>query len=87
MNGKAEKLSALMAEVQDLYDQRMEAVEKAEQAADKFWRGLEELKRILKDVQDRLDTEEQPAAELEVMEEQKQDHQVWSQHIHHLKNS
>ena len=78
MNSKAEKLSALVNEVQDLYSQRLEALEKAEQAAEKFWVGSEELKRILKDVQDRLETEELPAAELEIMEEQKQEHMVKS---------
>ena len=81
MKGKADKLSSLTAEVQELYDQRMEALEKADQAAEKFWLGVEELKRILKDVQDRLDTEEPPAAEIEIMEEQKQEHQVRSSNI------
>lgn len=76
MKDKMAKVSTLVADTQTLYDDRLKALEQALDAGDKFWTGLDEIKHILKDVQDHLDSEEPPAADLEVLEEQIHDHQV-----------
>ena len=76
MKDKMSKVSTLAADTQTLYDDRLKALEQALDAGDKFWTGLDEIKHILKDVQDHLDSEEPPAADLEVLEEQIHDHQV-----------
>lgn len=76
MKDKMSKVSTLAADTQTLYDERLKALELALDAGEKFWTGLDEIKNILKDVQDHLDSEELPAADLEVLEEQIHDHQV-----------
>lgn len=76
MKDKMSKVSTLAADTQNLYDERLKALELALDAGDKFWTGLDEIKHILKDVQDHLDSEESPAVELDVLEEQMHDHQV-----------
>ena len=76
MKDKMSKVSTLAVDTQTLYDERLKALELALDAGEKFWTGLDELKLILKDVQDHLDSEELPAADLEVLEEQIHDHQV-----------
>lgn len=76
MKDKMNKVSTLAADTQTLYDERLKALELALDAGEKFWTGLDEIKHILKDVQDHLDSEEPPAADLEVLEEQIHDHQV-----------
>ena len=76
MKDKMSKVSTLASDTQTLYDERLKALEQAHDAGDKFWSGLDEIKHILKDVQDHLDSEEPPAADLEVLEEQIHDHQV-----------
>jgi len=76
MKDKMSKVNTLAADTQSLYDERLKALELALDAGDKFWTGLDEIKHILKDVQDHLDSEEPPAVELDVLEEQMHDHQV-----------
>lgn len=76
MKDKMSKVSTLATDTQTLYDERLKSLELALDAGDKFWSGLDEIKHILKDVQDHLDSEEPPAADLEVLEEQIHDHQV-----------
>ena len=76
MKDKMSKVTTVAADTQTLYDDRLEALELALDAGDKFWTGLDEIKHILKDVQEHLDSEESPAAELDVLEEQMHDHQV-----------
>ena len=76
MKDKMNKVSTLAADTQTSYDERLKALELALDAGEKFWTGLDEIKQILKDVQDHLDSEELPAADLEVLEEQIHDHQV-----------
>lgn len=75
---KLNKVTTLAEELQDQYDEREKALDKSLEASEKFWPGLEELKHILKDVQDTLDGEELPAAELEPLNEQKSEHEVSS---------
>ena len=76
MKDKMNKVSTLAADTQTSYDERLKALELALDAGEKFWTGLDEIKQILKEVQDHLDSEELPAADLEVLEEQIHDHQV-----------
>ena len=76
MKDKMSKVTTVAGDTQSLYDDRLKALELALDAGDKFWRGLDEIKHILKDVQEHLDSEEPPAAELDVLEEQMHDHQV-----------
>ena len=76
MKDKMSKVTTVAGDTQSLYDERLKALELALDAGDKFWRGLDEIKHILKDVQEHLDSEEPPAAELDVLEEQMHDHQV-----------
>lgn len=76
MKDKMNKVNALSAETQSLYDERLKSLELALDAGEKFWTGLDEIKQILKDVQEHIDSEEPPAAELDVLEEQMNDHQV-----------
>ena len=76
MKDKMSKVNTLAADTQNLYDERLKALEMALDAGDKFWTGLDEIKQILKEVQEHLDSEEPPAADLDVLEEQMQDHQV-----------
>lgn len=76
MKDKMSKVSTLSGDTQTLYDDRLKALELALDAGEKFWTGLDEIKHILKDVQDHLDSEEPPAADLEVLEEQIHDHLV-----------
>lgn len=76
MKDKMNKVNALSAETQSLYDERLKSLELALDAGEKFWTGLDEIKQILKDVQEHIDSEESPAAELDVLEEQMNDHQV-----------
>lgn len=73
----------MAGELQDQYDEREEALKKSLEASEKFWPGLDELKHILKDVQDTLDSEELPAAELEPLKEQKSEHEV--SHLFYLR--
>ena len=79
MKDKMNKVSSLAADTQTLYDDRLKALELSLDAGDKFWTGLDEIKHILKDVQDHLDSEEPPAADMDVLEEQIHDHQVTKQ--------
>lgn len=76
MKDKMNKVNALSAETQSFYDERLKSLELALDAGEKFWTGLDEIKQILKDVQEHIDSEEPPAAELDVLEEQMNDHQV-----------
>lgn len=76
MKDKMSKVNTVASETQSLYDERLEALELALDAGDKFWTGLGEIKHNLKDVQEHMDSEEPPAAELDVLEEQMHDHQV-----------
>lgn len=76
MKDKMNKVSTLATDTQTLYDDRLKALELALDAGEKFWTGLDEIKHNLKDVQDHFDSEEPPAADLEVLEEQIHDHQV-----------
>ena len=76
MKDKMNKVNTLSAETQSLYDERLKSLELALDAGEKFWTGLDEIKQILKDVQEHIDSEEPPAAELDVLEEQMNDHQV-----------
>lgn len=76
MKDKMNKVSTLASDTQTMYDDRLKSLELTLDAGDKFWTGLDEIKHILKDVQDHQDSEEPPAAELEVLEEQIHDHQV-----------
>ena len=73
---KLNKVTSLAGELQDQYDEREKAIEKSLEASEKFWPGLEDLKHILKDVQENLDAEDPPAADLEVLKEQKSEHEV-----------
>lgn len=76
LKDRLNKVTTLAGEIQDLYDEREKALENSLVASEKFWPGLDELKHILKDVQDSLDNEDLPAAELEVLTEQKTEHEV-----------
>lgn len=76
MKDKMNKVSTLASDTQTMYDDRLKSLELTLDAGDKIWTGLDEIKHILKDVQDHQDSEEPPAAELEVLEEQIHDHQV-----------
>ena len=73
---KMSRISGLAVDTQSLYDERRKSLELALDAGDKFWTGVNGIKHILKDVQEHLDSEEPPAAELDVLEEQMLDHQV-----------
>lgn len=73
---KMNKVSGLSADVQNGYDDRLQALEKALEAGQIFWSGLDELKHILKDVQDHIDNEEPPAADLDDVAEQRAESQV-----------
>lgn len=73
---KRSKISGLATDTQSLYDERRKALELVLDAGDTFWTGVNGIKHILKDVQEHLDSEEPPAAELEVLEDQMLDHQV-----------
>lgn len=74
------RISGLAVDTQSLYDERRKSLELALDAGDKFWTGVNGIKHILKDVQEHLDSEEPPAAELDLLEEQMLDHQVrWKQ--------
>ena len=73
---KMSKISGLATDTQSLYDERRKALELVLDAGDTFWTGVNGIKHILKDVQEHLDSEEPPAAELEVLEDQMLDHQV-----------
>ena len=70
------KVNMLTTELQLLYDDRLKALNLALDAGEKFWTGLDELKHVLKEVQEHLDNEEPPAVDQEVLEEQIHDHQV-----------
>ena len=76
MKDKMSKVSTLSGDTQTLYDDRLKSLGLALDAGEKFWTGLDEIKHILKEVQDHLDSEEPPAADLEVLEEQIHDHLV-----------
>ena len=76
---KMSKVSALCADVQTGYDDRLKALEKALEAGQVFWSGLEELKHILKEIQEHMDIQEPPALDPEDMAEQKAESQVWAQ--------
>ena len=73
---KMSRISGLAVDTQSLYDERRKSLELALDAGDKFWTGVNGIKHILKDVQEHLDSEEPPAAELDLLEEQMLDHQV-----------
>lgn len=83
---KLNKVAKLAVDLQHQYDEREKALEKSLEASEKFWPGLEELKHILKDVQDTLDAEELPAAEIEALNEQKAEHEVRCNEIMNLVN-
>lgn len=73
---KMSRISGLAVDTQSLYDERRKSLELALDAGDKFWTGVNGIKHILKDVQEHLDSEEPPAAELDLLEEQMLDHRV-----------
>ncbi|EDO37706.1 predicted protein [Nematostella vectensis] len=74
LKGKLDDMEQRWKSVVELYDERQKALDRSLNAAEVFWPVLLELKAALKDVQDRMELEDLPSADLEALAEQQADH-------------